>query len=198
MKGLPVKNYTKEADWKILEICPVEVQKLKQTVEKFYNEWLLDTSRQKTYVVHENTFMYELLWFNYAWRPGQEVVVVEKNTLYDGARNELEQIYSKLEEYVDGTVVHSEIVSMNPKSRIRVHKDRGDMLYLARRFHVPLKTNKQAFFTVEDENFHLSEGKLYELNNIKYHGVRNDSDESRIHLIIDLLPQEYVNGAANG
>jgi hypothetical protein len=192
MKGLPVKTYTKEADWKILEICPVEIGHLKQTVEKFYNEWLLDTSRQETYVVHENTFMYELLWFNYAWRPGQEITVVEKNTLRDGARGELEQIYKKLEEHVGGTVVHSEIVSMNPKSRIRVHKDRGDMLYVARRFHVPLKTNDQTFFLVEDEKFTLSAGKLYELNNVKYHGVRNDSEESRIHLIIDLIPQEHI------
>jgi len=188
-----VKTYTKEADWKILEVCPVEIKNLKQTVEEFYNEWLLDTSRQETYVVHENTFMYELLWFNYAWRPGQEVAVVEKNTFYGEASAELQAIYKNLEARVGGIVVHSEIVSMNPKSRIRVHKDRGDMLYLARRFHIPLKTNEQAFFTVEGEKFHLSEGKLYELNNVKYHGVRNDSNESRIHLIIDLLPREHIN-----
>jgi aspartyl/asparaginyl beta-hydroxylase (cupin superfamily) len=85
---------------------------------------------------------------------------------------------------------------MNPKSRVRTHKDIGDALYLLRRFHIPLKTNGQTFFVVENEQFFLQEGFAYELNNSKYHSVRNNGDESRIHLIVDLLPNEYLSGVS--
>lgn len=187
-----MSSYTKESDWKISEVCSVKIDSLKKKVSEFYDEWLIDTSRQENYVVHENTFMYELLQFDYNWRPGQVAVPVKKNALTGPALVELVKIYNFLEAYVDGVVVHAEIISMNPKSRIRIHKDRGDMLYVARRFHAPLKTNSETFFIVDDETFYLSEGFLYELNNIKYHGVRNNSNEARIHLIIDVIPNIYI------
>jgi hypothetical protein len=184
---------SKEDSWGILKIANVDVTNIKRQVLKFYNEWLLDTSRQQSFTTHENTFMYELIKFDYSWRPGLTKVSTAINSLEPGAQLELEKIYKLIEEYVDGAVVHAEIISMKPKSRIRVHKDRGDMLYIVRRFHIPLKTNMLTFFTVDEEQFFLQEGFLYELNNIKYHGVRNNSDEYRIHLIVDVLPKEYVS-----
>lgn len=182
----------KEGDWKIIHISSVDSDEIRKEVVGFYDEWLLDTSRQETFTTHENTFMYELIRFNYAWRPDQEQISKKVNSLGEPAEQELSKIYKILEDYVDGKVVHAEIISMKPNSRIRIHKDRGDMLYLVRRFHVPIKTNLQTFFTVEDEKFFLEEKNLYELNNTKYHGVRNQSDEYRIHLIIDVLPNEYA------
>jgi hypothetical protein len=137
--------------------------------------------------------MYELISFDYNWRPGLKTEAKTANTLGDNSKTELNQIYNLLEQHAAGRVVHSEIISMNPKSRIRTHKDIGDALYLLRRFHIPLKTNDQTFFTVEEEQFFLQEGAAYELNNSKYHSVRNNSDDSRIHLIIDVLPSKYIN-----
>lgn len=183
----------KEGDWKIIHVSSVDSDEIRKEVVGFYNEWLLDTSRQQAFTTHENTFMYELICFNYAWRPSHEQISKKVNSLRQPAEQELSKIYKILEDYVDGKVVHAEIISMKPNSRIRIHKDRGDMLYLIRRFHVPIKTNPQTFFTVEDERFFLEEKNLYELNNTKYHGVRNQSDEYRIHLIIDVLPNEYAD-----
>lgn len=188
-----MSTYSKENSWRLNEVSLVLSNNVKESVLSFYDEWLLDTSRQEQFVTHENTFMYELINFDYSWRPGVEQVSKIINRLPDAAQKELEEIHKLLEEYADGKVIHAEIISMSPKSRIRMHKDRGDMLYLARRFHVPLKTNSQTFFIVEDEKFFLEEGRAYELNNVKYHGVRNNSDETRIHLIIDVIPKEYLD-----
>lgn len=188
-----MSTYSKESSWRLNEVDLVLSHKVKESVLSFYDEWLLDTSRQEQFVTHENTFMYELINFDYSWRPGVVQASKKINSLPDNAQVELEQIYKLLEQYADGKVIHAEIISMKPKSRIRMHKDRGDMLYLARRFHVPLKTNSQTFFIVEDEKFFLQEGKAYELNNVKYHGVRNNSDETRIHLIVDVIPKEYLD-----
>jgi aspartyl/asparaginyl beta-hydroxylase (cupin superfamily) len=46
---------------------------------------------------------------------------------------------------------------------------------------------------VDEEKYFLLEGFVYELNNTKYHSVRNNSNEHRIHLIIDVIPNEYAN-----
>lgn len=184
--------YPKTDNWSINEIADCKISSIKDLVSNFYDEWLLDTSRQTTFVTHENTFMYKLVWFDYNWRPGLPVNYKVVNTLGGEAQDELSSIFSTLCEEVDGSVVHAEVISMNPRSRIRTHKDRGDALYLARRFHIPLKTNKDTFFVVEGEKFFLEQGKIYELNNSRYHGVRNNSDEARIHLIVDLLPNEYL------
>jgi hypothetical protein len=184
---------SKEDDWKIIKIANVDVDAISNEVLKFYNEWLIDTSRQEIFTTHENTFMYELIAFDYAWRPGQVQKSKCINELNNLSQRELKRIYDLLEDYVNGKVVHAEIISMKPNSRIRIHKDRGDMLYIARRFHVPIKTNLKTFFIVDNEKFFLEKGHLYELNNVKYHGVRNESEEYRIHLIIDVIPTEHLD-----
>jgi aspartyl/asparaginyl beta-hydroxylase (cupin superfamily) len=38
----------------------------------------------------------------------------------------------------------------------------------------------------------MLEGNLYEINNIKWHNVKNLSNENRVHLIVDVLPNEYT------
>ena len=139
-------EYSKEADCRLIELAPVACNYIKQEVLGFYDEWLLDTSRQEKFTTHEKTFMYELLSFDYNWRPMLTTESKAINKLGSDSSGELAAIYSLLEQYVDGRVVHSEIISMNPKSRIRAHRDIGDALYILRRFHVPLKTNDQTFF----------------------------------------------------
>lgn len=189
-------KYNKESDWRLVQVAPVRCEYIQQEVSSFYSEWLIDTSRQENFATHENTFMYELVSFDYNWRPGCKAESKTINTLGRYSEAELAGIYNLLEEYASGRVVHAEIVSMNPRSRIRTHKDVGDALYLLRRFHVPIKTNNQAFFIVEDEQFFLREGIAYELNNSKYHSVKNNGEESRIHLIVDVLPSEYLSGVS--
>lgn len=178
--------------WRIIKIGNISTDFIKKEVASFYDEWLIDTSRQKNFTTHEHTFFYALSDFSYLWRPGQPVDPIILNKLEDSAQKELENIYNLLEGYVNGKVIKSEIISMNPKSRIRTHRDRSDMLYVARRFHIPIKTSTETVFIVEEENFILEEGYAYELNNSKYHAVRNNGNESRIHLIIDVMPNIFV------
>lgn len=185
--------YPKSEPWRINQVLSAEIASLKRTALAFYDEWLLDTSRQELYTTHENTFMYELVWFDHDWRPGSPVRVRHTNTLSGEAGQELETIFFNLSKMVDGAIVHAEIVSMSANSRIRTHRDLGDALYLARRFHIPIKTNNKTFFVVEGEKFFLEEGKVYELNNSKYHGVRNEGEEARIHLLVDVMPNEHFD-----
>lgn len=184
----------KKLNWGITNHETFEVSGIKAEVESYYAEWLIDTSRQNQYMTHENTFMYQLSELDYMWSMKEEASCNTKNSFStEKAKEELSVIYKKLEEHVGGRVVRCEIINMNPNSRVRDHKDRSDLLYVSRRFHIPLKTNTQCFFTVNSQTVNMLEGNLYEINNIKWHNVKNLSPENRIHLIIDVLPNQYTS-----
>lgn len=162
---------------------------------EYYSEWLLDTSRQESYETHKETFAFELTSLDYMHAigtPGQCITKRKMST--ENARSELLNIVGKAEVLANGKLIRAEFVNMKANSRIRTHKDRSDILYLARRFHVPIKTNEMVLFTSADETRHLETGKLYELNNINYHSVVNNSSDNRIHLIIDVLPEQHLEG----
>lgn len=183
----------KKLNWGIINHDTFEVSGIKAEVESYYAEWLFDTSRQNQYMTHENTFMYQLSELDYMWSMKEEASCNTKNSFStEKAKEELSAIYKKLEEHVNGRVVRCEIINMNPNSRVRDHKDRSDLLYVSRRFHIPLKTNTECFFTVNSQTVNMLEGNLYEINNIKWHNVKNLSPENRIHLIIDVLPNQYT------
>lgn len=184
---------SKRENWGFLDIGEVKIPAIKQELDMYHSEWLLDTTRQAEYETHEHTFMFPIKQFDYMHDLGQPAICEKRNSLAtQAATDELESILSLLERAVDGKAIRVEFISMKPKSRIRTHKDRSDVLYVARRFHIPIKTNDLVTFTSGSEVRHLKPGHAYELNNITYHSVRNDSEEHRIHLIVDVLPVEYT------
>lgn len=188
-----MKILSKEDNWGINHFDVVKIEKIKKEITQYIDEWLIDVSRQKKFQAHEQTFMYQLKELNYGWNLKDKVKSTSPNTFKtDGAREEVEYIYKKLESLVEGKVVRCEVINMLPNSRIRTHKDTSDLLYVSRRFHIPIITNKDCTFIVEEQSFHLQEANIYELNNRRYHSVQNFSDQNRVHLIIDVLPNEYI------
>jgi hypothetical protein len=65
----------------------------------------------------------------------------------------------------------------------------------AKKLHIPLRTNKEAFFTFGDNRerrYNLEVGKVYIINTTVSHGTENFGDTSRYHLLsrIDL---DFIN-----
>jgi hypothetical protein len=165
---------------------------IKDMVNSFNEEWDFDTSRQKSYQTHRNTKCISLIKMDYGWIKGENVNLEWNiNSLDEQQKKAVNSIVSDLENKICGKAVRFEIVSMDPFSRIRSHKDRSDIGYLARRIHIPVITNLGATFKVAGERMHMSEGGAYEINNIKWHSVFNMSKQSRVHIIIDILPHEF-------
>lgn len=44
-----------------------------------------------------------------------------------------------------------------------------------------------------DNTIHMEEGGWYEINNQMPHYVSNPTDFDRVHLIIDILPDDMIN-----
>ncbi len=91
--------------------------------------------------------------------------------------------------YPDTQIFRVQFARMPAGGVIEPHWDVG-FLKLVHRLHVPVITNENVIFTIDDENFYLEPGWLYELNNRARHSVANNSTESRVHLLVDLLPKD--------
>lgn len=89
--------------------------------------------------------------------------------------------------YPDCDVLRVQLAGLPAGQTISPHRD-TDMLALIHRTHIPIATNDAVAFMIADQDFHLSEGVLYELNNCVRHAVRNDGHIDRIHLLVDMLP----------
>ena len=183
------KILKKDTKWSILELGQFNVSGLEAEISKFDLEWKIDTSRQDNNYTHSNTNMYQICYTDYNWSPGSSIVTNQVNNLKTPkAIKELLDIYNELEYYYEGKIIRCEIVKMLKNTKIPKHVDGGPLLYYSRRVHVPIITNKKITFTVMDNTIHMKKGGWYEINNQLPHSVNNETDIDRVHIIIDVLP----------
>lgn len=91
-------------------------------------------------------------------------------------------------EYDNGVVVKAMLAKLKAGGKIDKHIDYVVRDQYVHKIHIPLITNPKAEMLIDNEVFHLEEGKAYEVNNLVYHAVNNDGEEDRIHFIF-----EYYN-----
>ena len=72
------------------------------------------------------------------------------------------------------------------------HVDDGKMLTTNHRIHIPLLSDPAVKFALDHKDYYLEPGHGYEINNQLLHGVKNESNTARIHMIIDL--KEWKDG----
>ena len=165
----------------------VDVSKIKETIsllDKSY--WEVYTKRQETYHAHSQTKSLLLMWDEeniHTLEPSQkhdlfyELEIQNFITL-------IEPLYKQ--KYGDGYFNRIILVNLLSNGDIKAHADGGPLL-LSRRTHIPIITNPEVFFIVNDEEKNMKEGEIWEIDNSKVHSVENLSDEDRIHFIIDYV-----------
>lgn len=85
------------------------------------------------------------------------------------------------------------LMAMGAGCRIKMHIDRATSLEDGMaRLHVPIITAPEVLFTVEDEDIHFSAGDTWYLNANCLHGVKNDSEITRVHLMLDCIVNPWL------
>jgi hypothetical protein len=79
------------------------------------------------------------------------------------------------------------IPRMRPGTKILEHTDLARSFNFSHRIHVPIVTNPDVYFMIEDERCIMEEGNAYEINNKVLHSVENRGKETRIHLLFDIF-----------
>jgi Aspartyl/Asparaginyl beta-hydroxylase len=100
-------------------------------------------------------------------------------------------------EYFDCEKLSVRLMNLSAGAIIKEHKD--DELNLESgeaRFHIPVQTNTQVSFFVDDELVPLKEGECWYLNLSLKHRVSNEGDCDRIHLVVDCAVNDWVKAMA--
>jgi len=81
------------------------------------------------------------------------------------------------------------ITKLPPGKVITPHVDQGAPVEYYRRYQLALQSRPGALFTIEGETVNFRDGELWWINNRAEHSVVNNSDESRIVIILDARPE---------
>lgn len=168
-----------------------DVAEIKNKILQIEEKWLEDTSRQELFEVHKETTTVFLADYSLEW---------DLNSPYAGTLREpdsllwklVEPIVKDLENIHNGKMGRVIFPKLSANKDIPAHIDGGDYLDVVRRHHIPIITNDNVFFRVGDETINMAEGECWEINNMKTHEVNNKSSEDRVHLLIDIIPNEYI------
>ena len=127
---------------------------------------------------------------NLSWVYGESIHSDQKCDI--ALAKEIAPIIKYLEEHVNGKVAEVSLNNLKAGNNIIGHYDTGDYYEYMRRVHIPLETNPGVVFYIEKSSVMMSIGQCWEVNNAKYHYVQNDGEYDRIHLVVDIMPNEAM------
>ena len=111
---------------------------------------------------------------------------IRKEKLYDKFFPKLEPIFDILKQIYTYRQFSVFIARLRPGGKIGFHRDSGNFLELCHRVHVPLQSNPNVEYIIDDKSYYWEPGNIYEFDNTKIHGVFNNSNEYRIHIVTNL------------
>jgi len=158
------------------------VDKVKNIPEE---EWNSFTIRQKKYRVHSNTLTIPIIFNGVS--NGRILDSLETYPMYELFKGEISNLESFLNNLIgaEGSIVRAALVALEPNTEIPTHRDLAEHFKYTRRFHLPLVTNDKVYFWIDGKTVNMKVGEVWEINNMLSHSVRNESNEKRIHLIVD-------------
>ena len=126
-----------------------------------------------------------------------KIINNHNKTILPQIENDFKHITNIVHKYYNDTdlvIARCLATELIPNSIIPLHEDGvAKILLKAHRIHIPIITNDLVTFTVGGEERNLKAGTMYEINNLRTHGVQNNSNENRMHLILDYINLKYLN-----
>jgi hypothetical protein len=104
----------------------------------------------------------------------------------------LSPIITYLEGIHNGKVAKCLFVKLPAGENVEPHVDKMNYLGVVRRHHIAIQTNDQVLFFVNNEEKNMKVGDCWEVNNNKEHAVKNLGQTDRIHLMIDIMPNQFI------
>ena len=110
--------------------------------------------------------------------------------MYPNINKMVEWCYSAVAGTALGRIM---VVKLLPGGRVMPHIDIGMYFQSHHRFHVPITTNSGVVFTgpINTIPIHMPKGVLCQLMNLQLHGVENNSNDYRTHIIIDINTNKF-------
>jgi hypothetical protein len=193
----------REDDFNFVIHGSVNVSEITSFISTWEHEWTVDTHRQSVNLrpgeeqsqnPQKDTQAYFIANHALQWQPYEKY----RNTILNKDLYEIVwPIIEELEIQHNGTHGRVFLAKLPAKKVITPHADWQEYLLVSRRNHIPVVTNANVHFTVGDETINMKTGEIWEINNSKVHGVVNDGEDDRVHLIIDIIPNELFEESDN-
>ncbi len=85
------------------------------------------------------------------------------------------------------------LMKLTPSSLIKEHRDHGLAVELgAVRLHIPIYTNPDVHFILNDERVILDEGECWYLRLANPHSLENCGQTDRVHIVIDAVVNDWL------
>ena len=147
-----------------------------------YNEddWIYNTLRQSKNSVNNDT--QTVLYKHFV---NNDTFVDFKIEHFDTILESTLNIISKYKKFSKPDIKSLIIARLPPNKIIPNHIDTAPAHEYCKRVHFVMKTNPDVNFMIGEEDHHFEFGDVFEVNNKVIHGVQNNGDTERIHLIVD-------------
>lgn len=87
------------------------------------------------------------------------------------------------------------LMALAPGATIKPHRDHlGAFEDGLARLHVPIVTAPEVLFTLDGDDVHFEAGATWYMNANCLHAVRNGSALTRVHLVLDCVPNHWLRG----
>jgi hypothetical protein len=170
-----------------------DTSSIAKRLSTYSEEWFENKDRQILYEVHKETnsiFVYD---HANTWALGDnyDLKVNENQSVMIDL---VSPIVKSLESIHDGKVGKCVFIKMPAHKSVGEHTDKMDYLGAVRRHHIAITTNDDVLFFVNKESKNMKVGECWEINNNLLHSVENNGDSERIHLMVDILPNKFIQG----
>jgi len=154
--------------------------------EDKWKEWSL---RQTKFDVHKNTNSIPFIWNQ--WDPNNRLISLDYMNQDTQLWEALKPFLGRLVKRYDGLIVNCLFARLPAGADIKPHKDISLNLLLVHRIHLAVITSPSVQFFIDNTPYEFPAGRIFELSNDRLHYVKNNSEEDRVHLIIDILPNYF-------
>jgi hypothetical protein len=161
--------------------------------------WDEDTSRQEKIVTQRETRTITLR--SHAAQASLDSRVRRAKPIgYRGQPSEMSSRLPLISTYVDqlvlgmnGVIGRAVMTNLRPHGTIFPHTDDGVYWLLRDRYHLVLKSVAGSHFKAGGEEVRMQAGQLWWFDPTVRHEAFNDSDEERIHVIVDVMSRHSVS-----
>ena len=176
----------------ILNLGKVEIQEIANRIEKLNSsDWDSEEDFEANYNKRSNTVLNKTSHIIFKFSNKQKTPFEYFNcSRWEDWKSMLIPLIdeaTKPFEYKNGMATRVMLAKLPPKSFIAPHTDGTTNGSIPHKIHIPIVTNNDSFFYVENKKFHFNKGIAYEVNNAAKHSAVNNGDTDRIHLIFEYL-----------
>ncbi|MCY4545245.1 MAG: aspartyl/asparaginyl beta-hydroxylase domain-containing protein [Gemmatimonadetes bacterium] len=170
----------------------IEIEPLMLELAAVPELWLADTSRQRKVRCQRDTQNIFLRTAKKPLPPGAK----NANDVHDSRTTATAKKFPRTLAFCKeiaalhrGELGRATLVSLQPQGWVRPHTDAGAYYRIRDRYHLVLRSPEGSPMTAEGETISMREGELWVFDNKALHEARNPTDELRVHLIFDVLPE---------